>query len=96
MLLLRPIPCCRAPPSRLIESHSMLPPIRIASELKRPEAVVIDTSQAGFLPRSPGQGDCAPLAAQLDVADAVRQPPASLSEQADASDGSPAIPTPGP
>jgi hypothetical protein len=27
------------------------------------------------------------------VADTVRQPPASISEQADASDGSPAIPT---
>ena len=51
-------------PSKLIVSHSTLPPIRITSELKGPEAVVIDTSQPGFLPDAPGQGDCrGPLAA---------------------------------
>jgi hypothetical protein len=47
-------------PSKLIESHSTLPPIRITSELKGPEKVVIDTSQSDFLPtsrppRSPGE-----------------------------------------
>ena len=40
-------------PSKLIESHSTLPPIRITSDLKGPEAVVIDTSQPGFLPMLP-------------------------------------------
>jgi hypothetical protein len=80
-------------PSKLIESHSTLPPIRIASGLKGPEAVVIDTSQPGFLPILPDREIAAPSPLSSDVADAVRQPPASLSEQADASDGSPAIPT---
>jgi hypothetical protein len=80
------------PPSRLIQSHSTLPPIRIASELKRPEAVVIDTSQPGFLPILPDREIAAPSPFSSDAADAVRQPPASISEQADASDGSPAIP----
>lgn len=32
-------------PDRLAESHSSLPPIRIHSDLKRPEAVFIDTNQ---------------------------------------------------
>lgn len=81
------------PPSRLIESHSTLPPIRIASELKRPEAVVIDTSQPGFLPILPDREIAIPSPLSSDVADAVRQPSALLSEQSDASDGSPAIPT---
>ena len=82
-------------PSKLIESHSTLPPIRITSELKGPEAVVIDTSQPGFLPMLPDKEIAAAPSPPLssDVADAVRQPPASLSEQADASDGSPAIST---
>ena len=83
------------PPSKLIESHFTLPPIRITSELKGPEAVVIDTSQPDFLPMLPGKeiavAPSPPLSS--DVADAVRQPPASLSEQADASDGNPAIST---
>jgi hypothetical protein len=81
-------------PSKLIESHSTLPPIRITSELKGPEAVVIDTSQPDFLPMLPHKEIAAapspPLSA--DVADAVRRPPLSLSEQADGRDGSPAIP----
>ena len=82
-------------PSKLIESHSALPPIRITSELKGPEAVVIDTSQPGFLPMLPDKEIAAAPSPPLssDVADAVRQPPASLSEQADASDESPAIST---
>jgi hypothetical protein len=81
------------PPCRLIESHSTLPPIRIASELKRPEAVVIDTSQPGFLSILPDREIAVPSPLSSDVADAVRQPSALLSEQSDASDGSPAIPT---
>jgi hypothetical protein len=81
------------PPNKLIESHSTLPPIRIASELKGPEAVIIDTSQPGFLPILPDREIAVPSPLTSDMADAVRQPPASISEQADASDGSPAIPT---
>jgi hypothetical protein len=83
------------PPSKLIESHSTLPPIRITSERKGPETVVIDTSQPGFPPMLPDKqiaGARSPPFSS-DVADAARQPPASLSEQADASDGSPAIST---
>jgi hypothetical protein len=82
-------------PSKLFETHSTLPPIRITSELKGPEAVVIDTSQPDFLPMLPVK-EIAAAPSQLlssDVADAVRQPPLSLSEQADGSDGMPAIPT---
>ena len=82
-------------PSKLIVSHSTLPPIRITSELKGPEAVVIDTSQPGFPPMLPDK-EIAAAPSQLlssDVADAVRQPPASLSAQTDASDESPAIST---
>ena len=81
------------PPSKLIESHFTLPPIRITSDLKGPEAVVIETSQPDFLPVLPGKEFAvAPSPPpSSDVADAVRQPPTSLSEQADASDGNPAI-----
>jgi hypothetical protein len=83
------------PPSKLIESHSTLPPIRITSERKGPETVVIDTSQPGFPPMLPDKQIAAARSPPFssDVADAARQPPASLSEQADASDGSPAIST---
>ena len=82
-------------PSKLIESHSTLPPIRITSERKGPEAVVIDTSQPGFLPMLPDKEIAAAPSPPLssDVADAARQPPASLSGQADARDGSPVIST---
>jgi hypothetical protein len=82
-------------PSKLIESHSAHPPIRITSELKGPEAVVIDTNQPGFLPMLP-DNEIAAAPSQLlgsNAADAVRQPPLSLSEQVDGSDGSPAIST---
>jgi hypothetical protein len=82
-------------PSKLIEAHPTLPPIRITSELKGPEAVVIDTSQAGFLPMLPDK-EIAAAPSQLlssDVAGAVRQPPASSFEQADGSDGGLAIST---
>jgi len=82
-------------PSRLIETHSMLPPIRITSERKGPEAVVIDTNQPGFPPMLPDKEIAAAPSPPLssEVADAVRQPPASLPERADASDGNPAIST---
>lgn len=80
------------PPDQHIESHFTLPPIRIASELKGPEAVIIDTSQRGFLPHLPDSEIAVASPLTSDVADIVRQPHASISEQADASDGSPAIP----
>ena len=83
------------PPSKLMESHSTLPPIRITSDLKGLEAVVIDTSQPGFPPipldKEIAAAPSPPLSS--DLADAVRQPPASLSEQTDAIDESPAIST---
>jgi hypothetical protein len=76
-------------PSRLMDSHSSLPPIRIHSELKRPEAVVIDTSGFGLLPMPPeNEGAAAP--SQLpssDVADAAKQP--SSPEAGDGSEISP-------
>ena len=82
-------------PSKLIVSHSTLPPIRITSELKGPEAVVIDTSQPDFLPMLPDKEIAAAPSPLLsaDVADAVRPTSLSLPEQADASDGRPAIST---
>ena len=83
-----------SPPSKLIESHSTLPPIRITSDRKGPEAVVIDTSQPDFLsmPQEKEIAVASSPAPSSDVADA-RQPPLSLSERADASDGNPAIST---
>jgi hypothetical protein len=80
-------------PSKLIESHSTLPPIRITSERKGPEAVVIDTSQLGLPAMLPDKEIAAAPSSPLssEVADALRQSPVSSSEQADKSDGSPAI-----
>jgi hypothetical protein len=63
-------------PSRLTDSHSSLPPIRINSELKGPKAVVIDASGFGLRPMLPeDEGAVAP--SQLprsDVADAAKRP----------------------
>jgi hypothetical protein len=78
------------PPSKLVESDSELPRIRITSELKGPEAIVVDTSQPGFLPMLPYK-EIAAAPSQLvssNFADAIRQPPPSLSERADGSEGS--------
>jgi hypothetical protein len=86
-------PATRAPAKQTIESHFTRPPIRITSDLRGPEAVVIETSQPDLLPVLPGKefsGGPSPPPSP-DVADAVLQPP--LSERADASDGSPAIST---
>ncbi|WP_271575378.1 hypothetical protein [Bradyrhizobium sp. CCBAU 11361] len=58
-------------PSRLLDSHSALPPIRIHSERRGPEAAVIDTSGFGQRP-APAEHDIAQ--AQLpetEVGDAV-------------------------
>ena len=60
-------------PSRLTESHSAHPPIRIHSELKGPEAVVIDTSRFGLLPTLP-ENESAAAPSQLpgsEIADAA-------------------------
>jgi hypothetical protein len=83
------------PPSKLIESHFTLPPIRITSDLKGPEAVVIDTNQSDFLsmPQKKEIVVAFSPAPTSDVADAARQLPPSLSGRSDASDVSPAIST---
>jgi hypothetical protein len=49
-------------PSKLIESHSTLPPIRIASELKDLKQLYQPVRLPAY---APGQSDCSPLAAQL-------------------------------
>ena len=51
-----------AEPAR--DSHSALPPIRIHTELKGPEAVIIDTSGFGLLPMPP-EHDIAVAPSQL-------------------------------
>jgi len=51
-------------PSRLTDSHSVLPPIRIHTELKGPEAVIIDTGGFGLLPMPP-EHDIAVASPQL-------------------------------
>lgn len=56
-------------PSRLTDSHSALPPIRIHSDLKGPEAVVIDTTGFGLRPTT----------AAHDIDDAASQPPKAES-----------------
>ncbi len=63
-------------PSRLMESHSAIPPIRIHSELKAPEAVVIDTNRPVLTPMPQDQENvAAPWQLQSsDVADAAQQP----------------------
>lgn len=48
-------------PSPLTDSHSALPPIRIHSDIKGPEAVLIDTSGFGLRARPP-EHDIAPEA----------------------------------
>ena len=62
-------------PSKLIESHFTRPPIRITSDLKGPEAVVIETSQPNFLPVLPGKEFSVPPSPppSSEVADAARQ-----------------------
>ena len=68
-------------PSKLIESHFTRPLIRISSDRKGPEAVVIDTRQPNILPVLPGKEIAVAPSPPLrsGVADAVQQPPTSLS-----------------
>jgi hypothetical protein len=80
-------------PSRLMESHSALPPIRINSELKGPEAVVIDTNMPVLMPM-PRDEEIAAAPWQLqssDVTDAAQQ--TGSPEPVDVSENSPAIST---
>lgn len=92
---LQPIPCYPRARQASIESHFTLPPIRITSDLKGPEAVVIDTNQFDFLsmPQKKEIVVAFSPTPTSDVADAARQLPPSLSGRSDASDGSPAIST---
>jgi hypothetical protein len=60
-------------PGQLTDSHSALPPIRIHSDVKRPEAVIIDTSRFGLRPTVAAH-DVAEAPSQLaetEVADAA-------------------------
>lgn len=75
-------------PIRSDESHSVRPPIRILSEMKRPEMVVIDTNRAAPTPVLPDE--IASSSSQLpifELANAAQQP--SVSEQVDEAEGSP-------
>lgn len=78
------------PPGRLMESRSALPTIRIHSEWKRPEAVVIDTSRRELLPMPAEKEIAAPPSQFLsfDVADDVQLPFSLRSEPIDGSEGS--------
>jgi hypothetical protein len=79
-------------PSRLMESHSALPPIRIHSEPKGPEAVVIDTNRPVLMPM-PQDEEIVAAPWQLQssgVADAAQQSP---PEPVDVSESSPATST---
>jgi hypothetical protein len=79
-------------PSRLMESHSALSPIRIHSELRGPEAVVIDTNRPVLMPMPRDEEIAAPWQLQRsDVADAAQQP--GSSEPVDVSASSPATST---
>lgn len=71
-------------PIRFDESHSVRPPIRILSEMKRPEVVVIDTNRAAPTPALPDE--IASATSQLpssEWASAAQQP--ALSEQPEGS-----------
>lgn len=77
-------------PIRSDEPHSERPRIRILSEMKRPEMVVIDTNRAAPTPVPPEE--IASTSSQLpssDSADAAQQPPLSVSEQLHEGEGSP-------
>ncbi|QPF88642.1 hypothetical protein [Bradyrhizobium commune] len=74
-------------PVRSDESHSVRPPIRILSEMKRPEMVIIDTNRAA---PSLTPDEIALTTSQLtssDVASAAHQP-RPVSEQLDESESS--------
>lgn len=77
-------------PIRSDESHTMRPSIRILSEIKRPELVVIDTNRAAPIPALPDE--IASTSSQLPssaLAEAAQRLPPAVSGQADESEGSP-------
>lgn len=77
-------------PIRSDESHSVRPPIRILSEMKRPEMVVIDTNRAAPTPVPPDEiASSSSRLPSSELANAAQQPPPSVSEQLDEGEGSP-------
>lgn len=72
-------------PTRLVESDSALPPIRIHSELRPPEAVVIDTNRPELMAARPDNGVALAISElpSSDVANAGQQRPSSLSVPVD-------------
>ncbi len=64
-------------PSRLIDSHSALPPIRIHSELKGPEAVVIDINGPMAVPADKEITAPPSQLSSFDVTDATQEPRSS-------------------
>lgn len=77
-------------PIRFDESKSVRPPIRILSEMKRPEVVVIDTNRVAPTPALPDE--IASTTSQLpssELADAAQQAAPAVSEQVGESGGSP-------
>ena len=82
-------------PARSTQSYSALPPIRIHSQLKGPEAVIIDTSPTESVPILPKM-EIAATSSQVpgsDVIDAVQRPGSSLSGTVDGSESPPATST---
>lgn len=72
-------------PARLMKSDSALPPIRIHSEVRPPEAVVIDTNRPELVEARP-DNEVALAISELpssDVANARHQRPSSLSAPVD-------------
>jgi hypothetical protein len=85
----------RPPPSGSINSHSEPPVIHIHSELRGPEAVVIDTNQPTILPLlAKDQGAAAPQSLpfpESHVDDTYEEPVLPVLEHVDADDGRPAM-----
>lgn len=72
-------------PARLVKSDSALPPIRIHSEVRPPEAVVIDTNRPELMGARPDNGGALAISElpSFDVANAGHQRPSSLSAPVD-------------
>lgn len=71
-------------PVRFDESHSVHPPIRILSEMKRPEAVLIDTSRPAPTPTPPDEiALTTSEPSSSDAAKLAQQPRSSASERVD-------------
>lgn len=72
-------------PTRFVESDSALPPIRIRSEVRPPEAVVIDTNRPELVEARPDNGGALAISElpSSDVANVEHQRPSSLSARVD-------------